>query len=157
MYQLDDVDQKILSLLQADGSTTHKEIAYKLHKSVATIHERTRRLKEEGYIRRIVAILDPKKIRKGLIAFSHVLLNDHTSATLTAFEREVIKFPEVMECFQMTGTFDFLLRIATNDMDEYQQFYRTKLANLPNITTVQSFFVLSEIKSDTAYPIASAW
>ena len=153
MYQLDDVDLKILGLLQTDASTTHKEIAFKLHKSVATIHERTRRLKEDGYIRRVVAILDPKRIRKGLIAFSHVLLNDHTSVTLTTFEQEVIKFPEVMECFQMTGAFDFLLRIATNDMDEYQHFYRNKLANLPNITTVQSFFVLSEIKSDTAYPL----
>ena len=153
MTDLDDIDLKILSLLQQNASLTNKEIAFQLHKSVATIHDRTRRLKEEGYIRRVAAILDPKKIGKGLIAFSHVLLNDHTSATLTNFEREVIKFPEVMECFQMTGTFDFLLRIATADMEEYQHFYRNKLANLPNINTVQSFFVLTEIKSDTAYPL----
>jgi Lrp/AsnC family transcriptional regulator, leucine-responsive regulatory protein len=59
----------------------------------------------------------------------------------------------VMECFQMTGTFDFILRIATSDMDAYHDFYRNKLATLPNITTVQSFFVLSETKSVTAYPI----
>lgn len=153
MHHLDEVDLNILRLLQADGSKTHKEIAFQLHKSVATIHERTRRLKDEGYIRRTVAILDPKLIHKGLIAFTHVLLNDHTSASLTNFEREAVKFPEVMECFQMTGTFDFLLRIATADMDEYQLFYRNKLANLPNINTVQSFFVLTEIKSDTAYPL----
>ena len=63
-----------------------------------------------------------------------------------------MKFPEVMECFQMTGSFDFLLRIATSDMDAYHLFYR-RLAALPNITTVQSFFVLSETKSDTAYPL----
>ncbi|GGB20486.1 Lrp/AsnC family transcriptional regulator [Puia dinghuensis] len=153
MTDLDDIDLKILSLLQQDASLTNKEIAFQLHKSVATIHDRTRRLKEEGYIRRVAAILDPKKIGKGLIAFSHVLLNDHTSTTLTTFEREVIKFPEVMECFQMTGTFDFLLRVATADMEEYQRFYRNKLANLPNISTVQSFFVLTEVKSDTAYPL----
>ncbi len=153
MTDLDDIDLKILGLLQKDASLTHKEIAFKLHKSVATIHDRTRRLKQEGYIQRIVAILDRKKIRKGLIAFSHVLLNDHTAHTLSTFEREVATFPEVMECFQMTGTFDFLLRVATSDMDEYHTFYRTKLATLPNITTVQSFFVLSETKSDTAYPL----
>jgi Lrp/AsnC family leucine-responsive transcriptional regulator len=130
-----------------------KEIGYKLRKSTATIHERIRRLKEQGYISRTVAIVDRKKIDRSLIAFSQVLLNDHAAETLATFEKEIIKFPEVMECFQMTGTFDFLLRIATSDIDAYHDFYRHKLATLPNITTVQSFFVLSETKSITAYPI----
>ena len=148
---LDTTDIEILRLLQQNAELTNKEISHKLHKSVATIHERIRRLKEEGYIKRVVAILDRKKIERGLIAFSHVLLKDHSANTLSTFEKEVVKFPEVMECFQMTGTFDFILRIATTDMDAYHIFYR-KLATLPNITTVQSFFVLSETKSDTAYP-----
>lgn len=149
---LDLTDIEILRLLQQNAEITNKEISHKLHKSIATIHERVRRLKEQGYIRRVVAILDRKKIDKSLIAFSHVLLKDHSANTLSSFEKEVVKFPEVMECFQMTGTFDFILRIATTDMDAYHVFYR-KLATLPNITTVQSFFVLSETKSDTAYPI----
>jgi Lrp/AsnC family leucine-responsive transcriptional regulator len=153
MSDLDVTDLEILKLLQQNASLTNKEISYKLHKSIATIHERIRRLKDQGYIKRIVAILDSKKIKRNLIAFSHVLLNDHTANTLNNFEAEVAKFPEVMECFQMTGTFDFILRIATSDMEAYHHFYRNKLANLPNITTVQSFFVLSETKSDTAYPL----
>jgi Lrp/AsnC family transcriptional regulator, leucine-responsive regulatory protein len=153
MSELDEIDFQILKVLQKDASLTHKEMAFQLHRSVATIHERIRRLKEEGYIQRVVAILDRKKINKGLIAFSHVLLNDHAANTLNQFEQEVAKFPEVMECFQMTGTFDFILRIATTDMEEYHHFYRNKLATLPNITTVQSFFVLSETKSDTSYPL----
>lgn len=152
MMDLDPTDIEILRLLQQNAEITNKEISHKLHKSIATIHERIRRLKEQGYIRRVVAILDRKKVDKGLIAFSHVLLKDHSANTLSSFEKEVVKFPEVMECFQMTGTFDFILRIATTDMDAYHIFYR-KLATLPNITTVQSFFVLSETKSDTAYPI----
>lgn len=152
MMDLDLTDIEILRLLQQNAEITNKEISHKLHKSIATIHERVRRLKEQGYIRRVVAILDRKKIDKSLIAFSHVLLKDHSANTLSSFEKEVVKFPEVMECFQMTGTFDFILRIATTDMDAYHVFYR-KLATLPNITTVQSFFVLSETKSDTAYPI----
>jgi len=150
--ELDLIDIEILKLLQKDGSLTNKEMSYKLHKSIATIHERIRRLKDQGYIKRTVAILDKKKINKSLIAFSHVLLNDHTAETLTTFEREIVKFPEVMECFQMTGTYDFILRIATSDMEEYHIFYR-KLGTLPRITSVQSFFVLSETKSDTAYPL----
>ena len=151
--ELDPVDWQILRLLQKDATLTNKEIAFELNKSVATIHERIRRLKEQGYIKKIVALLDRKKVNKGLIAFSQVLLNDHTADTLATFEKEVARFPEVMECFQMTGTFDFILRIATSDMDAYHDFYRNKLAKLPNITTVQSFFVLSETKSITAYPI----
>jgi Lrp/AsnC family transcriptional regulator, leucine-responsive regulatory protein len=149
---LDTTDLEILKILQKDASLTNKEISFKLHKSIATVHERIKRLREQGYIKRVVAILDRKKIDKSLIAFSQVLLNDHTADTLNTFEREVIKFPEVMECFQMTGTFDFILRIATSDMDEYHHFYR-KLGTLPKITSVQSFFVLSETKSDTAYPL----
>ena len=144
---------QILALLQKDASLTNKEISFQLHKSVAAVHERTRRLKQNGVIKRVVAILDRKKINRSLIAFSHVLLNDHTANTLNQFEEQVAKFPEVMECFQMTGTFDFILRIATSDMDAYHNFYRNKLATLPNISTVQSFFVLSETKSDTAYPL----
>jgi Lrp/AsnC family transcriptional regulator, leucine-responsive regulatory protein len=152
MTDLDGIDISILRLLQENAELTNKEISYQLHKSVATIHERIRRLKELGYIKRVVAILDRKKIDKGLIAFSQVLLHDHAAETLAGFEGEVVKFPEVMECFQMSGSFDFVLRIATKDMETYHTFYR-KLAALPNITTVQSFFVLSETKSDTAYPL----
>ena len=152
LTELDNTDLEILKLLQKNAELTIKEIATRLFKSVATIHDRIKRLKEQGYIKRTVAILDGKKINKGLIAFSHVLLNDHAAGTLTGFEQEVIKFPEVMECFQMTGSFDFILRIATSDMDAYHTFYR-KLAAMPNITTVQSFFVLSETKSDTAFPL----
>lgn len=150
---LDHTDTELLKLLQQDASLTNKELSAKLHKSIATIHERIRRLKDQGYIKRTVVILDRKKINRNLIAFSQVLLNDHTKETLSTFEREVVKFPEVMECFQMTGTFDFVLRIATSDMDAYHDFYRNKLSTLPRITTVQSFFVLSETKSDTAYPL----
>jgi Lrp/AsnC family leucine-responsive transcriptional regulator len=153
MSNLDETDLQILAILQKDASLTHREISGQLHKSVAAVHERTKRLKQQGVIKKVVAILDRKKINKSLIAFSHVLLHDHTATTLAGFEQEVVKFPEVMECFQMTGTFDFLLRIATSDMDAYHDFYRNKLATLPNISTVQSFFALSETKSDTAYPL----
>jgi len=151
--ELDPTDLELLRLLQKDATLTNKELAFKLNKSIATIHERIKKLKDQGYIKRIVAILDRKKINKSLIAFSQVLLKEHSADTLVEFEKEVGKFTEVMECFQMTGAFDFILRIATSDMDTYHLFLRNKLATLPNISTVQSFFVLSETKSETAYPL----
>ncbi len=93
MAGLDKADIEILKLLQQDASQTNKEISYKLDKSIATIHERVRRLKDQGYILRVTAILDRKKVNKSLIAFSHVLLNDHTVDTLSQFELEIAKFP----------------------------------------------------------------
>ncbi|WP_367867601.1 Lrp/AsnC family transcriptional regulator [Pedobacter sp. WC2423] len=154
MTELDVTDKEILRILQINASITHKQLSEQLYKSVATIHERIRRLKNLGYIMRTVVILDRRKIEMNLIAYSQVLLNDHAAETLKGFEDEVVKFPEVMECLQMTGSFDFVLKIATRDMDTYHDFYRRKLTTLPNITTVQSFFVLSEAKTDTAYPIS---
>lgn len=151
--ELDEIDREILKILQVDATLTNKEIADKVHKSTAAIHERIRRLKNSGFIKKIVAIVDRKMIDRGLVTFSQVLLNNHTAQTLEKFEQQVIKFPEVLECLQMTGTFDFILRVATKDMDEYHHFYRNKLGRLPNITTVQSFFILSEAKSETAYPL----
>lgn len=153
IYQTDELDRQILRLLQKDAAITHKQIAGTLRRSVTTIHDRITRLKQEGIILRTVAILDRKKIGKELLTFSHVLLNQHTTKVLEQFEEAVKKFPEVLECFQMTGSFDFLLRVSTRDMEEYHEFYRYKLAKLPNITTVNSYFALSETKSITAYPI----
>jgi len=150
---LSSTDLQILRILQKDASLTNKEIAFKIKKSVATIHERIRRLREKGYIKEIVAILDKNMINHSLIAFSQVTLVDHADATLLGFTKEVAKFPEVMECFQMTGAYDFLLRIVAKDMNAYSHFYNTKLAKIPYITTVHSSFVLTENKSVTAYPI----
>lgn len=151
--ELDAVDLKLLRLLQKDASLSNKALSYHLNKSVAAVHERVRKLKANGYITRTVAILDRKKVGIGLISFSQVFLKAHTAEVLNDFEREVAKFPEVMECYQMAGSYDFMLRIATQDMEAYHIFLRHKLAVLPQVSTVQTYFVLSETKSETAYPI----
>lgn len=150
---LDETDIKLLRILQHDATLSNKELAFRLHKSIAAIHERVKKLKQQGYIKKIVAILDRQKINMGLISFSQVFLKAHTAEVLNEFEKEVAKFPEVMECYQMAGSYDFMLRIATKDMQAYHEFLRYRLAVLPQVNTVQTYFVLSEIKSETAYPI----
>ena len=125
--QLDQTDQRLLKILQDDATLSNKELASKLHKSVAAIHERVKKLKTAGYIKKTVAILDRHKIGIGLISFSQVFLKAHTFEVLNEFENEVAKFPEVMECYQMAGSYDFMLRIATKDMDAYHHFLRHKL------------------------------
>ena len=150
---LDSTDVKLLRLLQEDATLSNKELSHQLYKSIAAVHERVKKLKAQGYIKKIVAILDRQKIGMGLISFSQVFLKAHTADVLNDFEKEVIKFPEVMECYQMAGSYDFMLRIATRDMEAYHLFLRHKLAVLPHVNTVQTYFVLSETKSTTMYHI----
>ncbi|SKB49879.1 DNA-binding transcriptional regulator, Lrp family [Sphingobacterium nematocida] len=151
---LDLIDIKLLRLLQENGDLSNKDLALKTNKAITTVHDRIRRMKENGYINRVVAILDRQKIGIGLISFSQVFLVDHSADSLKKFEESVAAFAEVMECFQMSGSYDFLLRVATRDMEGYHMFLRNKLSALPNVDKVQTFFVLSESKFETGYPLS---
>lgn len=150
---LDATDVNILKLLQRNARLTIKQLSIELKRSHTPIFERVKRLEEKGYIKRYVAILDRKMIDKNLVAFTHVQLKEHSQEILSSFESEVIKFAEVMECYHMTGAFDFILKIAIKDMDAYHQFLMGKLSKLPNIGTLQSLFVMSEAKNETAYEL----
>jgi len=153
LSSLDATDIRILQLLQHDARMTNKEVADKLGKSVTPVYERIRKLEEGGYIQRYVALLNKDLIGKNLSAFTTVQLKEHSQSALRGFEKEVIKFHEVMECYHLTGQFDFLLKIAIRDMSEYDGFLMNRLATLPNIGVVQTFFVLSESKMETAYTL----
>ena len=146
-------DIRILQLLQQDARITNKEIADKLGKTITPIYERIKKLEAEGYIDKYVALLNKDKIGKALTAFTHVQLKEHSQPVLKTFEKEVIRIPEVMECYHMTGQYDFLLKVAIQDMKEYHDFMLNKLATIANIGTVQSFFVLSHAKQETAFAL----
>ncbi|WP_370901228.1 Lrp/AsnC family transcriptional regulator [Chryseobacterium gossypii] len=149
----DQIDIKLLKLLQEDATLNNKELSLKLHLSIAAIHERVKKLKTNGYIKKTVVLLDRNKIGLGLISFSQVFLKAHTFEVLQEFEKEVVKLPEVMECYQIAGSYDFMLRIITKDMDTYNTFLRHTLSLLPHVNTVHTYFALSEVKSTTAYPL----
>ncbi|MCU0380801.1 MAG: Lrp/AsnC family transcriptional regulator [Chitinophagaceae bacterium] len=151
MAILDQTDRKILWYLQYDARLTNKEIADKLGKSVTPVYERIRRLEREGFIRRYVALLDRQKVGISLLAYTNVQLKEHSYQMLKAFEKAVVKLEEVMECNHMTGSYDYLLKIGVRDMQEYQDFIINKLSRLANIGTVQSSFVMTEIKHETAF------
>lgn len=155
MEYLDKDDLRILQLLQHDARLSNKEIADKIGKSATRVHERIKRLEQQGYIQKYVAILDKRKIDKPLTAYTHVQLKEHAGTILKKFMNDVIKFQEVMECYHMTGQYDFLLKVALKDMDEYHDFMLNKLASLSNIGTVQSFFVMLEGKKETAYKLVT--
>ncbi|PTS96337.1 AsnC family transcriptional regulator [Pedobacter sp. HMWF019] len=150
---LDETDKGILNLLQKDAHLTIDQLAKQLKKSKTPIFQRMKRLKELGYIKAFVALLAQEKINPLFIAFPHIHLTSHTEAVLRQFQDQVTQFPEVLECYHLTGNVDFMLKIVLPDMHAYNNFLREKLASLPNIGNVHSYLVLSQAKHDTAFPL----
>ncbi len=153
MAALDIIDLKILQLLQANALMTNKDIAAKLNLTTTPIHERIKRLENEGVIEKYTAILNKSKLGKSLVVLVDVTLKEHAASFLEQFEKDVLLLPEVVECYCISGGSDFLLKVLVKDMEEYRHFILHKLATLSNIGNAQSRFVVNEIKSQTPVPI----
>jgi Lrp/AsnC family transcriptional regulator, leucine-responsive regulatory protein len=153
MQDLDEIDTQILLALQQNARTTTKELSYDLKLSQTPIYERIKRLERDGYIKGYVAILNKEKIGKPMLAYCSVQLKEHAKPFLLEFEKEVIKFTEVVECYYIAGNFDYLIRVVVKDIAEYQNFMVNKLAALENILNAQSMFVMTEVKWSTALPL----
>ena len=151
--KLDSTDIRILQILQDNARLTNKEIGQQLYKSASTINDRIRRMQEKGYIKKYVAVLDHKKIDRGLTAFTHVKLKDHSKENLLFFETEVVTAPEVLECYHMSGEYDFILKIGVKDLDAYHLFLMNNLFETAQIGSIQSTFVMREAKSEMVSPI----
>jgi Lrp/AsnC family transcriptional regulator, leucine-responsive regulatory protein len=146
MKQLDEIDRKLLNILQVNSRITIRELSEKLHLSTTPIHERIKKLEKGGYIRQYLTILDPKMIGKKLIVYISVSLNTHTREAIEEFEKEMQKFDEIMECYYISGNYDFLLKVHCNDMDDYHNFVTEKFSVIKNITQFYSSFVMAETK-----------
>lgn len=150
---IDKTDLKILSLLQENAQLTFKEISQKINLSITPVHDRVKRLENEGVIARYVTLLDKKKIGASLTVYCNITLDRQTKNNFSEFEEEILKFPEVVECNIVSGGFDYLLKIITRDMESYNTFYQQKLSVMRSIAHIHSFFVMSEIKNTTVLPI----
>ena len=152
-YKLDAIDRQIIMLLQADARLKTKEVAHQVGLTVTPTYERIKRLEKEGFIAKYVALVDKQKVGKSLIAFCNVSLERHSKPLLKNFEAEINKVPEVIECYHIAGNYDYLLKMVVSDMNSYQQFITNKLAAIENVATVQSSFVMTEVKNDTSIPV----
>lgn len=150
---MDPIDKKMVSMLQQNGKLTMKELSSELGLSITPIYERLRRLERDGLITGYHASVNPKKAGFGFEVFSSVTLESHKAEYLKEFEIEIAKFPEVMECYHMAGSFDFLLKLLVKDMDDYAVFVNKRLAKLNNIRLVQSMMVLKKIKDSKVLPL----
>ncbi|MBC9933474.1 Lrp/AsnC family transcriptional regulator [Chitinophaga qingshengii] len=151
METLDKTDRRILEVLQKNARLNTKEIAHRIGLSVTPTYERLKKIEKMGVIRNYVTLLDPDKIGKTLVAFCNVSLQLHSQLLLKKFESAINPMEEVMECYHVAGTFDYLLKVVVDDMRSYQYFLTNKLAVIENIAQVHSSFVMTEIKHTTAF------
>jgi len=145
-------DRRILAELQRDSRLTNQELADKVGMSNSATWRRVKSLEESGVIERYTAIVDPKKAGFGLASMVHVSLDRHEQSHVEQFVREVLRHPEVLECFATSGEADFHLRVVVEDIDAYNTFLDNFIFRLPGVSQVRSNIVLKEIKADTALP-----
>ncbi|MDP5002234.1 MAG: Lrp/AsnC family transcriptional regulator [Flavobacterium sp.] len=150
---MDAIDKKLLGLLQNDTKKTTKELSMVLNLSVTAVYERIKKLEREGVISKYVAILDRNKVEKAFVVFCHIKLIQHTKDFVTTFENEVVKLNEVLECFHVSGDYDYILKVCVKDMEEYREFMVTKLTALQHIGSTHSSFMIGEVKNTTAFTL----
>lgn len=152
--KLSKTDFRILELLQQDARLSATDIAEQVGLSQSPCWRRINRLEETGVIRRRVALVDREKMGLGMLVFVMVTLSAHGRQYLEDFERAVRELPQVLECFTITGTSDYMLKIIARDTQDYEQFMRHQLSLLQGVHEFHSFVALTEIKYSTALPVS---
>jgi DNA-binding Lrp family transcriptional regulator len=153
MTKLDATDIEILHTLQNDAKINMKELSEKIHISKTPIYERIKRLENEGYIKKYVALVDNKKVGLSMIVFCNISLAVHDDEHIQRFKEEILEIEEIMECYSIGGIYDFLLKVVLKDLDDYNRFVFEKLTKVHGIVKMQSSFVLGEIKHITSLNI----
>ena len=153
MDTLDKTDRAILALLQQNARLTIQEIGQQINLSKTPVHERIKRLEREGIIDRYVAILNKKKVGNLLMVYCQVTLDRQTRDAFALFDESVRELPEVLECNRVSGTFDYLLKIVSRDMETYNRFHQEQLSVIPGALHISSFFVMAEVKNSTVVPL----
>ena len=143
---LDNKDLEILRLLQENARITVKEISDKVHLSTTPVHERIKRMEESGVIKQYVTLVDHAKVKKGLMVICYVSLRTHGKSAGDKFIKVINELNEVIECFNISGEFDFMLKVVAEDMNAYYDFHVNKLSQIENVGHVQSVFVMGIIK-----------
>ena len=150
---IDQTDRRILEILQTEPGINAAEVGERIGLSQSAVWRRIQSLREEGVIRDQPVKLDREKVGLNTMVFAHVKLTSHGRSNLADFSEAVRQYPEVLDCYVVLGNVDFLLRIVTEDIKAYEQFFFEKLSQLPGIQEVNSSIVLSDIKHSTVLPI----
>lgn len=149
----DSTDRKLINLLQQDCKQTNKELSNKLNLSVTAVYERIKKLEREGFVSNYVALIDKHKVEKAFVSFCSIKLLQHSKDHVVQFEREVSKLDEVLECYHISGDYDYLLKVLVSDMEAFREFMVKKLTTISHIGSTHSAFMISEVKHTTAITV----
>jgi len=152
---LDETDLQILKTLQKNAKLTTKELSESVHLTPTPVFERLKRLEKKGFIKKYVAVLDPEKLGLGLQVFCKVKLKQINHEIADSFVRRIQRIPEVTECYNTSGAYDYLLKVRTKDMKHYQEFVLNKLGEIESLSSIESTFILSEVKQSYGINIPS--
>ncbi|MEO0693246.1 MAG: Lrp/AsnC family transcriptional regulator [Pseudomonadota bacterium] len=153
MTDLDDTDRRILTALQRSGRISNAELSERVNLSPSACHRRVHRLEAAGYIAGYVALLDRRRMGRPTTVFVEITLSGQADDVLDAFEREVAKIPDVMECHLMAGTADYLLKVSAMESEDFARIHRRYLARLPGVAQMHSSFALRTVMQTTALPV----
>ncbi len=149
----DEIDKKLLEFLQQDSKQTNKELSNKLNLSVTAVYERIKKLEREGVISKYVALIKKEMVEKAFVAFCHIKLVKHSQDYVMKFEKEVANLNEVLECYHISGDYDYLLKVLVKDMQAFREFMVKKLTTINHIGSTHSMFVINEVKQTTVIKI----
>jgi len=142
-----------LTVLQKQGRITNAELSERVNLSPSACHRRVQRLEEEGFIGSYVALLNARRLGRPTTVFVEITLQGQADEVLEAFEREVKKVPDVLECHLMAGTADYLLKVVAQDTEDFARIHRQHLARLPGVAQMHSSFALRTVQQTTAIPV----
>lgn len=151
--EIDDIDRKIIAAVQNDGRITTNELAARVGLSASPCARRLRLLEEAGIIKGYTAIIDQTRVGLPVSAFASIKLERQREETLDHFAHAVANWPEVADCYLMTGQRDYLMRIVVADLAAYEQFLKDKLTRLDGVASIETSFALEQIKRSEALPL----
>lgn len=151
--ELDALDRLILQELQVNGRISYVELAPRVNLSPPAIHNRMKRLEQNGYIRCYVALLDWKQMGYDMLCFISISLQMHQPSSVAHFRAMIQEMPEVLECHHVTGEFDYLLKVAIRDRSDLERFVVDRLTPVPGIARIYTSLTLTEVKNSTALPL----
>ncbi|RAK57738.1 winged helix-turn-helix transcriptional regulator [Phenylobacterium deserti] len=151
--RLDDIDRRLLRVLQADGRISNADLADRCGLSPSACSDRVRRLREGGFITGFHATLDPQKVGRGVLIFVEVVLDRTTPEVFESFAVEARRAADILECHMVAGGFDYLIKARVRDLAEYRTFLGEVLVRIPGVRETRTYPVLEEVKSSTQLPV----
>ncbi|WP_459696587.1 Lrp/AsnC family transcriptional regulator [Acidisoma sp. C75] len=153
MHALDEIDRRIIAAVQADGRMTVNEIAARCGLSASPCARRVRMLEGAGVIKGYTAVIDQKKVGLPISAFASIKLERQREEDLDRFAAAVARWPEVVDCYLMTGQRDYLMRIVVQDLEAYERFLKDKLTRLDGVASIETSFALGQVKRSEVLPL----